>query len=89
MLRAKEEVLKTDMMFQRKLRRETLAFRQRKLKDPEEEDQGDQESDPDFIDQLDEDQKDKNLEGEEAKEIQITKPTRKLKPGMERLRAFA
>ena len=50
MLRAKEEVLKTDMMFQRKLRRETLAFRQRKLKDPEEEDQGDQESDPDFID---------------------------------------
>lgn len=48
MLRANEEILKTDMRFQRKLRKETLAFRQRRLKDENEDDAGDGESDPDF-----------------------------------------
>lgn len=93
MLRAKEEILKTDMVFQRKLRRETLAFRQRKLKDKEEEDGGDQESDPDFIDESDEDEngkeKETNENGQEAEPgQQKLKPIKNLKPGVARLRAF-
>ena len=86
------------MVFQRKLRRETLAFRQRKLKDTEDDDVADQESDPDFIDPSDANKDDEIKETiedtdgqsltEQPKATEKPKTAKKLKPGIARLKTF-